>query len=850
MSGKAPGFALDLMDNFRIMHRKDRNSNKALLIFAAAAFFCSMASCAGNGTGGKPAPRAAHGVMDLEDYDFSTMGPVKLDGEWEFFWKAFLVSGGDPHAKETSCYKNVPGNWNRFTGGGGEITGKGYGTYRLKILLPQMRSPLAFRVMDIGTAYTLYVNGRKTAAAGVPGRDARTSKPWYQPKISTLDTENAGEIVICVEASNFHEVSGGIWDSITLGLEKDLRSHRDKNGYLEFMICGAILFMGLYHLSLFILRPKNLSNLYFFIVCALIACRLVMTHERYLLDFMPVFSWTMLHKIEFLTFSLSVWAFASFIRVIFPNESSPAFHRLTCTVSLAYSAMILSTPSLWYASLLQVFQAATIVIACYILYVIIKAAADKRTGSIAILVGFIVLFAAVVNDILHQNQLIHTRFLAPAGLFILLFSQAVVIAIRFSRAFDSVERLKEEAEAASLAKTQFIANMSHELRTPLNAVIGMAGLMSETALDGTQKEFVSIIQSSSSHLSAIVNDILDLSKIESGQFFIENSVFDLKEAAENVHTILLEKAVEKRIDFTLSVHPDVETSVRGDADRLKQVLFNLAGNALKFTDQGFVSIHIDMVEKKNDEEVLAFRVKDTGMGIEPEKFSFLFKPFSQADMSMTRKHGGTGLGLVISKYIVELMGGTLNVDSRPGKGSEFRFTLPFSYKGKASVPSPQKQEENQMTVYPETAPAMPGARILIVEDNPANRKLAEILVKKIGCDYESVSDGREAVNILRKKTFDLVLMDIQMPNLDGLEAARIIRDPGSDILDHSVPIIAMTAHAMKADREKCLASGMNDYLTKPIKPQSLSESIGRQLAAARSVYFPETSRSMETERSV
>lgn len=801
------------------------------LIIILAAFFVTFAlwGCTKELSNNSAVPRAVDGVIDLRTYDFKSRGALKLDGEWEFHWKSFLVSDGQQPREKKPIFIHVPGNWNDYKIDEQKIGRAGYGTYSLKILLAPHSSQLAMHVMSIGTAYSMYVNGKKAAEAGVIGKDKFSTQPRYNPQIVLIDSGNVSEVKICIEVSNFHEPNGGVWDSISLGLEQDILALKENRLYVEFLIFGAMIFMAIYHLGLYVLRPKYVAPLYFSLLCFLMSIRIIFTHERYILTLFPGFNWNLFHKIEYLTLSLAVPAFFSFIFSIFPDEFKKIYHRIIISVFLLYSGFIIAVPPIWYGLLLGIFQLTIIFVSVYGIYVIAMAIINKRSGSVAILSGFLVLFATVINDILHQNYIIQTSFLAPAGLFAILFSQACALSIRFSKAFESIEILKEVAESANQAKSQFIANMSHELRTPLNGVIGMTELLRGTALDDTQKEYIHIIQSSSSLLLTIVNDILDMSKIESGQFYIEHQNFNLNDVIENVYSMLCGKAREKRIDFSYHIHPDIFPYVRGDSDRLKQVLLNIVSNAIKFTDKGSVVIHLNLEKMEDSTQIVSFIVRDTGVGIENDKLEKLFKCFSQVDVSMSRKFGGSGLGLAISRQLVELMGGTIGLKSRIGKGSEFCFMLPFIKQTDEEKVSVERLTTESQEHYGQVFTTNKPSQILIVEDNAANRKLAEILVKKLGHTSQSVCDGREAVAVLCDKTFDLILMDLQMPNMDGFEATRIIRDPNSNVLVHDVPIIAITAHAMKGDMDACFSAGMDAYMTKPIKPKQLEEIINQQL---------------------
>ena len=814
----------------------------------------------------KPSPQARNGVLDLRDWNFNKDGPVELKGEWEFHWKKHILPGNFPAHKTPPGGKirliKLPRAWNQETVNGEEIGPLGFATFRLRVL--QNKSTdlasgalAAIRFRNVGAAMSAYLNGQKFASIGVVGADPDSMRPDRRNLITRFAPgaylKNKDEFELVLHVSNFHYHQGGVIDSVLLGAEKDITLLKKRRSYSEFFLFGAILIMGLYHLGLYFFRPTEKSPLYFALFCFIICDYILLTGENHITYFFPDAPWFVTISLLYLPVSFSMPLFYLFLRSIFPKILSKNLFWHILTPGLLFFISIHLIPRELVSGTLLFHETLLTLFGFYLTWKLFQAKVHRQKGGLVFFVGFTVLFLTAINDILYYERLINSEYLLPLGQFGFIFSQAILLSIRFTNAFNDVELLSNEIRQKNTEllrldklKDEFLANTSHELRTPLNGIIGIAeSLLSGVAGPLNEKSVLNLtlISNSGRRLSNLVNDILDFSKLRGGDIKLIKKPTDLGGIAEMV--ITLSRPLVGNRPLKLINNIDGMPPVDADENRLEQILHNLVGNALKFTQTGQIELSC-----RPFQGFLEVVIADTGIGIPPEKLDLIFDSFVQGEGSYSREFGGTGLGLSITRSLIELHGGEIRAESTLGKGSRFVFTLPLYiepekkkyeapllgeiHAGNLTAPLPPELDQTPDSYSPEDIALDPPeetfadsagteqaekTRILIVDDDPINLQVLKNHLSLKHYDVTEARSGSEALKILDlKKNLDLILLDVMMPGMSGYDVCRRIREHKSP---SELPVILLTAQNRVGDLVMGLESGANDYLSKPFDPMEL-----------------------------
>lgn len=816
------------------------------------------------------APSDAHiekGVLDLRNTSVARMIP--LTGEWKFY-PGLLVQDAAGLADQEFLMVPVPHEWNDFWTDHPSDPAIGFGTYRLTIMLPDEHPGLALGLDGVYSAWQVYANGRLLWNSGQVSESQKDSRAGPRGASVVLPWAEDGSLDIFLQVSNFDYREGGIRKPVFLGPSRLILEREREGQAWDLFLAGAFIVIGFYYLSLLAIRRNTNASGFFGLHCLAIAIRPLTTGHEFLLHSLPAPGWHFYLALEYASLPLSVFFFILFLRSQFSRDFPGTGIWAIGITGLFLLALPFFVETIQLSRLVGLYQAHLLLSGLFGLIMLFLAVLRKREGSLAVFLGGIPLFLGVLNDILSTRGDIPTVQLGATSLLAFVGLQGFLLSVRFARSFEQVEQLSQELgqknrelEHLDQLKDEFLANTSHELRTPLHGIIGITESVLRGATGRIGEETRSnlrLVAASGRRLATLVNDILDYSRANHGDLLLQPRRLVVADAVDMALSLVRPLLRDKPIDLVhvRSTVPDVYA----DPERLNQILVNLLGNAIKFTREGQIS-----VESTQKGEEVFIQIRDTGIGIPAEQQQLIFESFTQADGSISRQYSGTGLGLSITRNLVRLHGGEITVESAPGEGSTFCFTLPV-FSG-TELPGPSelepaaefsrattigseswtvtvddKAEGNRPSLSGETtnsdgqsadraekkqlATVAGTVHTLVVDDDPINLQVMRNFLSVENHSVIEATSGTEALALLQDRgPVDLVLLDVMMPGLTGYEVCRILRESHSPA---QLPIVLLTARNRTEDVIEGLASGANDYLAKPFEAEELRARVRNMLA--------------------
>ncbi|SFF00524.1 Signal transduction histidine kinase [Paenibacillus algorifonticola] len=811
-----------------------------------------------------PDSTAQQGQLDLTGMQVDD-GLISLNGKWTFYWNQLLepdeigaASDGQP------AFISVPGSWGFSSSKVAAPEGTGFATYRLLVRTDPLDGIYGLSIKSIQSSYRVFINGKLVASAGTVETDReRVVARFGQPAM--LFTHKGTSLDVVIQVANYSYPSGGIEKHIFFGSKDAILKHRQQGIAKDLFLFGSIFTMFVYHMALYLLRRSQLSSLYFALFCLCISIRTLFVNERFISVLIPDMNWQLFAKVSYLTAYMGAPCIILYIQSLYPAYFSKLKTRLAISLFAAISVLVVVAPVSVYHYSLPYYQVMIMLALGYILAKLIYAAARGEQGTYLMLIGFLNLFLFALNDVLYNNNRTSLGSLVPFGLFIFIVLQSILLSLHFARAFKEIEKLSTKLILSNQIKDQFLANTSHELKTPLQGIIGLAESLAEGAagkLPDTAVGQLRLIRTSGQRLSHLVNDLLDLTKLRHKEIVLQPSVLNIRQAA-SLAIELLEPLSERK---QLTIRNDTPAGLLAFADenRLMQIFNNLLGNAIKFTHDGWVA-----VTAAQQGEWLLITVRDTGEGIAPQHLESIFEAFEQGDGSMIRRYEGSGLGLSISRNLVELHGGQIWAESPPGEGAAICFTLPaysagtaggdkvneivsdnhrdrtasmeaaaglvFGRAAAAAAQTPVNTATAETTETAVRESAAAGAEVgagevaeaasmtedlsvLTVDDDPIILQVLSNHLTAEGFQVRQTTGGRSALQLLEEGYRpSLIIVDLMMPQMSGYELCQVIRQQ----YDEQVPILILTARNQPADLELGFASGANDYLIKPVTKSEL-----------------------------
>ncbi|MDB5055992.1 MAG: signal transduction histidine kinase, LytS, partial [Bacilli bacterium] len=727
-------------------------------------------------------PTAEHGMLDLTGWDFQRDGTIKLVGEWDFYWQHFFASADfeKPNPPKPSGYFDVPNVWDQYRVDGRYLSGYGYATYRLKVKMDRVPDSLALTIPIMSTANRVIIDGHTVAASGQVAESREQAIADYVPKTVVFHPA-ANEFDIIIQISNYIYVQGGMWYAMELGTEERIADLNQKEFAVEMIVLGSAFMLGLYHIVIFLLRRTNRSALYFGIICLLIVIRLLSVKDVFLLKLFPDANIRLIIFLEYITYYGGITVAALFNRELYPEEISKKIVRLIVWIGSGFILTAVVFPTEMYTRWINIFNCFAFLSVTYYIFGLVMAVRRKRSGAWLQITGNFVFTVTIVHDILFLQNPYQYHWIGmpivPHGMFFLIFIEAVLLARRFSNAYQTIETMSEKLISLNQLKDEFLANTSHELKTPLHGIINLSQSVLEgtdSRLNVTDRQNLGAVVSVARRLANLINDILDFSRLKNSDLTLHLRNVDVRTVLTANLEVFRYYIGVKPIRLELRL-PDELPYVYVDENRLLQVLYNLIGNAIKFTERGEIT-----VSAQTEEDMLRIYVTDSGIGIPEDKLDIIFQSFEQFGTAVAKEYGGTGLGLGIAKRLVELHGGEIAVSSQVGIGSTFSFAMPIGKeRGKNALVSRNgtgtleegRLSERFIAAASEQRQHRDGQyTILAVDDDPINLQVIISAFANEPYDVLVARHGVEALDMLESHPhIDLVILDVMMPGLSGYE---------------------------------------------------------------------------------
>jgi len=791
--------------------------------------------------------KVKNGVLDLTELPEKSDFKIALNGDWEFYWEQLLSPKDFENENQISPkYFKVPRTWKRVYQSNSEYSLTGYVTYRMKIIYHDNGRDIAMRLPLIRSAYKIWVNGKLLSSVGNVAIDKENEHSFMGKKTIYFKLKKENEII--VQVSNFHTILPGIWHEITIGSVEEINKSTKLLLFLNIFVFGVLFIMSFYHFSLFMLRRESKENLFFSIFLFMIAIRNLIINESYLSDILslliPLNNYAYFSE-WFYTF-LAIPIYFSFLSLLYPGYINKKILNIYYYFASFLVIISMFSPIAFAAKLsflgLFIYPLASL----YNLYICIRLVLNKEESAKLFLGGLIFRLSVGFADVLLLSKFANLSLgisLHPFGIVVFVLVQSIIISKKFSNAFRKVEHLSAEMEKANInlqnmdkLKDQFLANTSHELRTPLNGIIGLAesviDKMKEKIPDNETLYNLKTIKHSGKRLATLINDILDVSKLKHKTIHLEQKPLSIKKIIRSVTALTSSMLKGKPVEIKTEIDENI-SSVYVDENRIMQIFYNLIGNAIKFTNEGIILIK---AEEKND--LIEVSISDTGIGVPENRITEIFESFEQVDSSTDRKYGGTGLGLFITKQLVELHGGNIECISELGKGSTFTFTLPKSIEKAKDFDSTDELSKvfNEEEYFAfESSNSNNKYQIVFVDDEPVNHQVVSNFLSDEKYSLMNFYSGKSFLEVFNNNDLpDLILLDIMMPEMSGYAVCQQIR---KHYEQHEIPVIMLTAKNRTKDLAEGFFHGANDYITKPFSKNELIARIEAHISIKEKIDF-------------